>query len=174
MQRIAWHERGSWEGTFEEHQAGSPVPKRSATEWDLLERHLKNGSDFAKRLTRKAGIAQAELPFFWRANERMSLEGVIDLAFVDPAIGSWLILDWKTDRVAPDKIEELRARHRPQIAAYWKAIAEMTSQSVEAGIYATATGQFLPYDEAELTREWERLSQLTANEFVAATSVPDG
>jgi len=30
----------------------------------------------------------------------------------------------------------------------------MTGQSVEAGIYATATGQFLIYDEAELTREW--------------------
>ena len=31
-------------------------------------------------------------------NDRECLEGIIDLAVFDPASGSWLILDWKTNR----------------------------------------------------------------------------
>ncbi len=171
MQQIKWAKRSVWKRTFEEHQARSPVPARSAAEWKLLEHHLTSGSDFAKRLAQKAGTAHSELPFFWRASERMSLEGIIDLALIDPATGTWLILDWKTNRITPTEHDELRARYRPQLAAYWKALTQMTGQKVEAGIFATATGQFLPYDETELTREWDRLERLSAEELVVATSV---
>jgi hypothetical protein len=76
-------------------------------------------------------------------------------------------LDWKTNRIAPDKacpersrwIDNLRALYRPQIAAYWKAVTEMTGLSVAAGIYSTSTGQF-EYDPDELAAEWERLTNL--------------
>jgi hypothetical protein len=59
----------------------------------------------------------------------------------------------------------LRARYLPQIAAYWKAVSEITKLEVEAGIFATAIGKFMPYDAAELETEWERLRSLPAEEF---------
>ena len=68
-------------------------------------------------------------------------------------------LDWKTNRLERDKIDKLRVCYRPQIAAYWKAIAQMTKQPVRAAIYSTSTGQLLMYDEKELTEDWERLSR---------------
>jgi len=37
----------------------------------------------------------------------------------------------------------MRAQYRPQLAAYWRAIAQMTSVPVEARIYSSATGQFI-------------------------------
>jgi ATP-dependent exoDNAse (exonuclease V) beta subunit len=69
----------------------------------------------------------------------------------------WLILDWKTNRLQRDEIDKLRLRYRPQIAAYWRAIAQMTKQPVRAAIYSTSTGQLLMYDEKELADEWGRL-----------------
>ena len=171
MQQITWSKPSSWKRTFEEHQAQSPVPTRSAAEWKLFEHHLVSGSDLGERLAQKAATAHSELPFVWRVSERMSLEGIIDLALVDPATGTWLILDWKTNRITPDELDQLRARYRPQLASYWKAITQMTGQAVEAGIFSTATGQFLLYDKAELTREWDRLERLSAEELVVATSV---
>jgi hypothetical protein len=47
--------------------------------------------------------------------------------------------------------------YRPQIAAYWKAVTELTKQPVSAGIYSTASGELIVYSENELTAEWERL-----------------
>jgi hypothetical protein len=79
-------------------------------------------------------------------------------------------LDWKTNRIERDEIDKLRASYRPQIAAYWKAVAEMTKQPVSAAIYSTATGEFLVYDCDELTREWERVRDLPQNELGAEIS----
>jgi hypothetical protein len=75
------------------------------------------------------------------------------------------ILDWKTNRIAPDKIDSLRARYRPQMAAYWKAIQDMTNHSTKAAIYSTATGRLIAYDQDELAKEWDRLRELPPNEF---------
>jgi hypothetical protein len=55
--------------------------------------------------------------------------------------------------------------YRPQIAAYWKAVTEMTRQTVAAGIYSTATGKVIAYDEKELATEWERLENLPPDHF---------
>src|SRR6266481_5628755 len=74
------------------------------------------------------------------------------------AAGKWLILDWKTNRIAPDEIETLRAQYQPQVAAYWKAITEMTGAAAEAAIYSTATGKLVKCEANELDGEWERLS----------------
>ena len=46
------------------------------------------------------------------------------------------------------------------MAAYWKALSEMTKLKGEARIYSTSTGQFVLYEEEELAQEWERLSRL--------------
>jgi ATP-dependent exoDNAse (exonuclease V) beta subunit len=161
MQRISWHEESSWKQNFDEHQVTSPAPKRSATEWILFLQCLKNDPDFSEILTRTEVVAHSEMPFFWRMDERRCLEGIVDLGFFDPSEKKWFILDWKTNRITPDKIDILRGQYRPQIAAYWKAVTEMTGGSVDAGIYSTSTGQLIEYDPGELATEWERLRDLS-------------
>jgi ATP-dependent exoDNAse (exonuclease V) beta subunit len=103
-------------------------------------------------------------------NNRSCVEGVIDLLLVDPATDSALLIDWKTNRIAPAGTADLQQRYRPQIAAYWKAVSEMTKLEVTAGIFATATGAFLPYDAAELEAEWERLQGLPEDRLSAEIS----
>jgi ATP-dependent exoDNAse (exonuclease V) beta subunit len=112
------------------------------------------------------------MPFLWRVSERTCLEGVIDLALIDQTRSKWVILDWKTNRIAVDQIDELRAQYRPQIAAYSEAIARMTGMAVEAGIYSTSTGKFIAYDRAELAQEWQRLKNLSVKELADAV-VPE-
>jgi ATP-dependent exoDNAse (exonuclease V) beta subunit len=170
MQRISWRDETLWKETFDEHQAISPVPNRSAAEWDLFLQCLKGDPDFAELLTRAELVAHSEMPFFWRMDDCRCLEGMIDLALFQPGKKKWVILDWKTNRIERDEIDKLRASYRPQIAAYWKAVAEMTKQPVSAAIYSTATGEFLVYDCDELTREWERVRDLPQNELGAEIS----
>ena len=62
----------------------------------------------------------------------------------------------KTNRVQPNEVDILREQYRPQLAAYWKAVSEMTHLPVEAAIYSTPTGALLRYSEDELETEWER------------------
>src|SRR5436305_15239189 len=112
------------------------------------------------------------MPFFWRMNDRKSLEGIIDLAFLEADAKKWFILDWKTNRLEPDQIDKLRVSYRPQIAAYWKAVAEITKRPVSVGIYSTSTGQLLVYCENELAAEWERLKNLSANHLTAEIGDP--
>ena len=101
-----------------------------------------------------------EFPFSWKINDRTVLEGFIDSLMIDRDAGRCLLLDWKTNRIKPGEEEKLRQRYRPQIAAYWKSISEITKLEVEASIFATATGVFVPYESAELDAEWSRLSAM--------------
>src|SRR5438132_14096191 len=101
------------------------------------------------------------MPFFCRINGPSgtggkSLEGIVDLAlFREKEI---FILDWKTNRIAAEKIDILRDLYRPQMAAYWQAISNLTNARVTAAIYSTATGQLVIYNADELTSEWARLA----------------
>jgi ATP-dependent exoDNAse (exonuclease V) beta subunit len=158
IQRISWHDESSWRQIFEEHQVKSPAATRSANEWELFLQCLKNNPGFSELLTRTESLTHLEIPFFWRMDESRCLEGIVDLALFDREAGKWLILDWKTNRIAPDEIETLRAQYQPQVAAYWKAITEMTGAAAEAAIYSTATGKLVKYETNELEDEWERLS----------------
>lgn len=160
MQRISWHEEASWQQTFEKHQVSSPAPKRSEGEWGLFLQCLKNDPDFSEILTQTELVAYQEMPFVWRMDERRCLEGIIDLAFFDPGEKKWFILDWKTNRITRDRIDILRGQYRPQIAAYWKAVSEMTGAPINAGIYSTSTGEFVVYGQDELAVEWKRLRNL--------------
>jgi ATP-dependent helicase/nuclease subunit A len=150
-----------WQTAFAAVQSSSPDPDRSAREWKLFTK-ASPASVLAKYLARPAIVTHTELPFLWRMNNRSCVEGVIDLLLVDPATGSALLIDWKTNRMTPAGTADLQQRYRPQIAAYWKAVSEMTKLEVTAGIFATATGAFLPYAAAELKTEWERLEALPA------------
>jgi ATP-dependent exoDNAse (exonuclease V) beta subunit len=160
VQRLKWDKGdGGWNEEFAEHQKLSPDPARSLREWKLLLNHLSGTDDFRKFAGDEL-ITHPELPFLWRLDQGRCLEGVVDLALFNSAARKCLILDWKTDRVPPDSTETLYARYRPQLAAYWKAVREMTQMGVEAAIYSTSTGAFLLYKEEELAQEWTRLKAL--------------
>ena len=98
-------------------------------------------------------------------NDCTCLEGIIDLVLTDRPAGEWLILDWKTNRIDPKKIRDLGATYRPQMAAYWQAISQLSGAKVRAAIYSTAVGQLIIYEAAELVTEWERLRKLSEGEF---------
>ena len=172
MQRISWHEETSWKQTFDEHQVTSPAPKRSQGEWGLFLECLKDDPHFSEILTRTDLVVYQEMPFFWRMDEHRCLEGIIDLALFDPLEKRWSILDWKTNQIERDAIGKLREFYLPQIAAYWKAVTEMTNQNVGAEIYSTATGKFIAYDRDQLAREWERMCDLPQDGLVAPISSP--
>jgi hypothetical protein len=59
------------------------------------------------------------------------------------------------------------------MAAYWKAIQDMTNHVTKAAIYSTATGHLIVYDQDELTKEWERLRQLPPNTFATKLQSPE-
>ena len=105
---------------------------------------------------------RTEMPFFWKMDDDRCLEGIIDLAFFDPTTNEWLIVDWKTNRVARDKIDILRVTYRPQLAAYCQAVERTTGHKVRAAIYSTATGEFVRYESREVAAEWARLQRLSA------------
>ena len=79
---------------------------------------------------------------------------------IDRKAGKCLLLDWKTNDVSPSDVEILRETYRPQLAAYWKAVTEITGLDVETGLFSTALGRSLLYSHEELQMEWRRLEQL--------------
>jgi ATP-dependent exoDNAse (exonuclease V) beta subunit len=151
-----WSERKKWNEIFECTLAASPDLARSKREWQLLGNQIELAEGLGHHL-RDAKLVRQEMPFFWRIDEHKCLEGIIDLALFEADAKKWFILDWKTNRLAPAQTDKLRLSYRTQIAAYWKAVAEMTKLPVSAGIYSTSTGQLLIYSENELAAEWDRL-----------------
>jgi ATP-dependent exoDNAse (exonuclease V) beta subunit len=166
-EQIPWSlEPKEWSETFEHNLAASPDVARSKREWQLLLKQIESAEGLGRRL-RDANLVRQEMPFFWRIDERKCLEGIIDVALYEAGTKKWFIFDWKTNRLEPDEIKKLRVYYRPQIAAYWKAVVEMTKRPVSAGIYSTSTGQLLVYYENELAAEWKRLKNLLANDLTA-------
>ena len=120
-QRLPWNsEMNSWEKIFEASKSLSPEPARSQREWEMLRTHLADASNFRHSFAN--ALVHQEMPFLWRIDETKCLEGIVDLALFDGAAGKGLILDWKTNRTAPKKIDNLRDKYRPQIASYWRAM----------------------------------------------------
>jgi ATP-dependent exoDNAse (exonuclease V) beta subunit len=148
---------------FERSKLLSPDPARSKREWQMLRDHLASSTDFRRRIS--ADLTHREMPFFWKIDDSKCLEGIVDLALFNHDASKALLLDWKTNRIAPDKIDNLRARYRAQMAAYWQAVTQLTGASIDAGIYSTSTGQFLAYELDELATEWERLRTLPLNDL---------
>ena len=162
-QKIPWHsQREGWQATFEANLSDSPESARSKREWKLLTEYAAEHPRFF------AGNFFAEMPFFWIMDEQKCLEGLIDVALFQPDKKTWFVLDWKTNRVDRDELENLRVEYRPQIAAYWKSVTEMTKRPVSAGIYSTATGKLIVYSENELAAEWERLRNLPPDDLGCA------
>ena len=146
-------QRRGYNEIFERSVTSSPDMARSKREWPLLRSQIESDDGLARHL-RDANVVRQEMPFFWRINGKC-LEGIVDLALFNEK--EIFILDWKTNRIAADKIDILRDLYRPQMAAYWHAISNLTNARVTAAIYSTATGQLVFYETAELTTEWQRL-----------------
>lgn len=168
VQQIPWlRDAAAWDEIFTAQHVSSPDVARAAREWRLLREQVRTYSDFAPDWEKQAPVIRAEMPFFWKMGAARSLEGIIDLALFDPRSKEWLIVDWKTNRVGRDKVDTLRAKYRPQLAAYCQVIKETTGHTVRAAIYSTATGEFVRYQPAELAAEWERLEQMSAETLFA-------
>jgi ATP-dependent exoDNAse (exonuclease V) beta subunit len=145
---------------FAAQLTAAPDPGTAAKDWAGIRDNLFRATPLALYLDAPSAAFHGEFSFGWRLNERAAVEGFIDLLVVDHEAERCLLLDWKTNRIKPDGAAKLRDRYRPQIAAYWKAVREITKYEVQAGIFATATGQFCEYGADELEAEWERLRSL--------------
>lgn len=154
-QKIPWHSPPeAWQAAFEANISDSPEPARSKREWKLLFKYVSEHPVFF------AGNIFTEMPFFWRIDKEKCLEGLIDVALFHSDKKRWFVLDWKTNRIERDELENLRVEYQPQMAAYWKAVAEMTQRPVSVGIYSTALGELIAYGQNQLAEEWERLKNL--------------
>jgi len=174
-EQINWRsDPALWQRIFDHNVTTSPDIARSKREWQLLQKQIESSAGLARHL-RNASLVRTEMPFFWKINGPgqnggKCLEGIVDLALFNQRATEVFILDWKTNRIAADKIDTLKEIYRPQMAAYWQAICSLTNAAVSAAIYSTATGEFLVYDREELAREWERVRDLPQAELVAAVS----
>jgi ATP-dependent exoDNAse (exonuclease V) beta subunit len=165
-----WHkffQRLDWKGgidsaqkLFEKELPLSPDAKAAVKDWNATRRILFSDATIARFLASDETLFHAEFPFSWRRNERSVLEGVIDSIMINRKAGSCLLLDWKTNDVSSSDVEIFRESYRPQLAAYWKAVTEITGLEVEAGLFSTALGRLLLYSAEELEIEWRRLEQL--------------
>jgi ATP-dependent exoDNAse (exonuclease V) beta subunit len=145
---------------FEKQLPISPDAKAAVKDWNATRRNLFSDASIARFLASDETLFHAEFPFSWRRNDRSVLEGLIDSIMINCKAGRCLLLDWKTNNVSSSDAEIFRARYRPQLAAYWKAVREITRLEVEAGLFSTALGRLLLYSAEELQVEWNRLEQL--------------
>ena len=161
FQRLDW--RGgidSAQRLFEKELPLSPDAKAAAKDWNSTRRKLFSDASIAGFLASDETLFYAEFPFSWPRNDRSVLEGLIDSIMINRKAGRCLLLDWKTNDISSREIEIFRTRYRPQLAAYWKAVGEITRLEVEAGLFSTALGRLLLYSAEELQGEWRRLEQL--------------
>ena len=171
VQKVPWKEdAASWDVIFEAANSNSPDMARSAREWKLLRETVSSISAFG--LGNGSTVVRPEMPFFWRMDEGTCLEGIVDLALFEPSTNRWLILDWKTNKILPEKAGRLREEYKSQMAAYWRAVTEMTGMAADAGLFSTHTGIFVKLAPEELEREWARLAKLPPKRLVAEISAP--
>src|SRR5258707_11860208 len=161
FQRLDWRGGiGSAQELFDKELPISPDAKAAAKDWNSTRRNLFNDASSARFLASDETLFYSEFTFLWRRNERSVLEGLIDSIMINRKGGRCLLLDWKTNEVSSSDAEIFRARYRPQLAAYWKAVGEITHLEVEAGLFSTTLGRLLLYSAEELQTEWDRLEQL--------------
>ena len=158
--------KAAWDAAFLKALEASPDPERSRGEWALLREHLLKNEGIASLLTRPDVFIRAEMPFLWSMSAGECLDGIMDLAVYDPKTDVWLILDWKTNRIAPQQHQELLDRYEAQLAAYWKAASVLFGKPVRAALYSTWSGTWLPYETDLLSKKWDCL--LNSPELIEA------
>jgi len=87
-------------------------------------------------------IPAAELRQGIDADERLLLQGMIDVAFIED--DNWVILDYKTGGVGDDTGEIIK-RYTKQIEYYARALADISAKAVsEAYLYMIDDGRLIP------------------------------
>jgi ATP-dependent exoDNAse (exonuclease V) beta subunit len=173
-----WHkffERLDWRGgldsaqkLFEGQLLSSPDPKSAEKHWKVTCQSLFTDPVITRFTASHTTQFHREFPFSWHRNDRSVIEGLIDSLLIDRAPGRCLLLDWKTNDVTTSDLESFRARYRPQLTAYWKAVTDITRLEVEAGLFSTTLGRLLLYSSDELNAEWRRIEQLPPTELSEA------
>ncbi len=181
-----WHkffERMNWKAgiksaqeLFEKQLPSSPDAESAIKDWNATRQNLFSDASIARFLASDETLFHTEFPFSWHRNDCSVLEGLIDSIMINRKAGRCLLLDWKTNDVSSSEAEIFRARYRPQLTAYWKAVGEITCLEVEAGLFSTALGRFLLYSAEELQIEWRRLEQLPPAQLEdeMQSDAPDG
>jgi len=115
-----------------------PDSDRGRREW-----HLFSQSILAGRLQSGDYRIYSEMPIFFLEKD-LVVEGIMDLAACHRIENSWLLIDWKTDRVLESS--ELLRRYQDQLQAYTRGLQNFTNEKIEAGIYAVSLGEWIPLD----------------------------
>ena len=166
LEEIDWKRGRETAGQlFEKRRRTSPNEMLAVKDWGATEKNLFDDENIRRFVSHEGTLFRSEFPFSWRRNDRSVLEGLIDSLMINHALGECLLIDWKTNDVSSGEVEKLRIRYRPQLAAYWKAVSEITGLTVNAALFSTALGRFLPYEQADLRAEWERLEQVPPARF---------
>ncbi len=121
--------------------AGLLLPlERQAVDARTLVRFLKGG--LARRMV-AADERHAEWTFTLKVEGGMLLQGVLDACFKEK--GGWVLVDYKTDRAAP---EEALRRYRSQMRWYMRALRDITGEPVrEAWLYLLRQGEAVAVTE---------------------------
>jgi len=160
----------NWDEAFDAAVATAANQEEAQRDWKLFRAHLTSADDFRRRMAGERFVPHTEFPFLLKLGQSAALEGIIDLILFAPDSRRALILDWKTNRIAPNRVSTLGAKYRSQIAAYWSAVATITGFEVDAALFATAAGKLVTYERAELAEEWTRLVKLPRNELAAVVA----
>ncbi len=81
-----------------------------------------------------------------KTDEKLLVQGVIDCMFEDKN-GDYVLIDYKTDRIAKGEEEMLRERHRVQMELYGKAVSHITGRKItRMYIYSFAAEKFIPLE----------------------------
>ncbi len=139
METAPWNEPpDAWRRHFKLCLPGCPDPARGENE---TARFLD--SPLARMLAGPGAAVLTEVPFLWKADEQTIYEGLMDLAMRDSEKQTWLVVDWKTDRVEADPATVLRRRYAPQIEAYRAALEAVFQLPAAAAFYSTPAAAFI-------------------------------
>ncbi len=120
-----------------------PDPGRGLHELELFA-----AGEVARRLCAPEWEVHVELPFLsGNVPEKIGYEGYIDLLARHLREGHWMMIDWKTDRLAGEAPETtLLHTYGPQIAVYRDVLTTSLGRRGESGIYSTVSGKWIPLD----------------------------
>jgi ATP-dependent helicase/nuclease subunit A len=91
---------------------------------------------------RRAGRAWREFPVWFPEGEEL-VEGKVDLVFEDD--GGLVLVDYKTDHIAPEHAQIQAGYHAGQLQLYGRGLAQATGLPVrERLVLFTALGQTVP------------------------------
>lgn len=127
-----------WRACFERHIMKCPDPARGNREWQIFV------NSEVPRLVRKDIAPRVEECFFRRLRPDGDLvEGVIDWMLLSPDTSMWTIIDWKTNMIRADAVDDLIERYRTQLELYKEAVERLTGYPATALLYSTVTGLVL-------------------------------